>query len=362
VTRVLNRAASRKVDAELAAAARALAPPPLVVSVLPNRLDPALSGGHVARRLAASVGSGPLVLHCRGPRAAAVGLAVRAKIRGAKTIFDCRGARVEETRMTGEPERVVLQMERLERRASRESDAIVGVTRRMGEYLVERYGADPGKIVVVPAGCDETRFAFGSDLRARGRALLDAGDRPVFVFCGGWDPWQAVPLNAALLAALVRREPDALVVALSQDAARIDAALAAAGIPEGGRLVRKVPFDEVPAYLAAADGAVVLREADTVNRVASPVKFSEYKVSGLPVAVSEGLGDAADHVRATGTGVVYGGDPEEAAAKMVELVRGDRAEPERRARRAEEGARVFSTTANLALLEALYRRLLRAKA
>jgi len=44
-----------------------------------------------------------------------------------------------------------------------------------------------------------------------------------------------------------------------------------------------VPYEEVTKYLNAVDFAVVWRDNNIVNKVASPVKFSEYVCTGLPV-------------------------------------------------------------------------------
>lgn len=44
-----------------------------------------------------------------------------------------------------------------------------------------------------------------------------------------------------------------------------------------------IPYDSVPAYLSAADVAFIWRDKNIVNKVASPVKFSEYIACGLPI-------------------------------------------------------------------------------
>ena len=42
-------------------------------------------------------------------------------------------------------------------------------------------------------------------------------------------------------------------------------------------------YSEMPVYLNAADIAIIWRDKSTVNKVASPVKFSEFICCGLPV-------------------------------------------------------------------------------
>ena len=39
-----------------------------------------------------------------------------------------------------------------------------------------------------------------------------------------------------------------------------------------------------------------MRADDPVNRVASPTKFAEYALCGLPVAISSGIGDYSERV------------------------------------------------------------------
>ena len=49
--------------------------------------------------------------------------------------------------------------------------------------------------------------------------------------------------------------------------------------------------DEVFDYLCIADYGWLVREQSITNRVASPVKFAEYLISGLKILISENLGD-----------------------------------------------------------------------
>ena len=43
----------------------------------------------------------------------------------------------------------------------------------------------------------------------------------------------------------------------------------------------------MPKYLNAADAAIIWRDKSIVNKVASPVKFSEYVCCGLPVIANK---------------------------------------------------------------------------
>jgi len=55
----------------------------------------------------------------------------------------------------------------------------------------------------------------------------------------------------------------------------------------------KVPYAKVPAYLSAADFAFSLQNPKPSNLYLSPVKNGEYWAAGLPIVLSDGVGD--DH-------------------------------------------------------------------
>lgn len=50
-----------------------------------------------------------------------------------------------------------------------------------------------------------------------------------------------------------------------------------------------VPYNEVPHYLMAADIGIIVRDDNTVNKVSSPIKFSEYLSCGLPVIANDSV-------------------------------------------------------------------------
>ena len=60
--------------------------------------------------------------------------------------------------------------------------------------------------------------------------------------------------------------------------------------------------NEVFKYLNAADFGILFRENTIMNNVASPTKFAEYMLCGLPVIISEGVGDYSSYVIEKGVG------------------------------------------------------------
>jgi hypothetical protein len=106
-----------------------------------------------------------------------------------------------------------------------------------------------------------------------------------------------------LFATLHQSLPQAHLLLLSngdQDVIRRE--VSSRGIGEESYTLISVPHGEVPNYLVAADSALLLRDDSIINRVASPVKFAEYLLSGLPVVLTDGIGDVSTLVGHTGVG------------------------------------------------------------
>jgi glycosyltransferase involved in cell wall biosynthesis len=69
-------------------------------------------------------------------------------------------------------------------------------------------------------------------------------------------------------------------------------------------ITKYVKYEEVSSYMSAADIAVILREKNIVNEVASPVKFSEYVCTGLPVISNKNVAVIKQYIKDTGFGLL----------------------------------------------------------
>ena len=63
--------------------------------------------------------------------------------------------------------------------------------------------------------------------------------------------------------------------------------------------------EEVTNFLLACDWGILIREQSVTNKVASPTKFAEYLSAGLPVIISENLGDYTEFVKNNDCGIIY---------------------------------------------------------
>jgi len=188
------------------------------------------------------------------------------------------------------------------------SDAIACVSSKHKDIL-EGYRGGPGAVHVVPCFANENVFRFRANERETIRKQLAISDDEIlFVHSGifrfSTDGYDAINLFRQLSRVSSRK---LLVLAPDRDTQR--RAREFIGTPIGNQIVVvSCPRKDVTKYLSAADVAILVRKDTIVNRVASPTKFAEYLLCGLPVLVSHNIGDSSDIIKENGLGVVLGDD------------------------------------------------------
>ncbi len=170
----------------------------------------------------------------------------------------------------------------------KKSGRISVVSESLKNYLDTKIHIDPAKVVVTPclAGSD---FRYNEDQRDRIRIEFNLlSDDTLIVFSsGGTASWQN---NDAVIAFA---EKGLKVLNLSKK--KID---------HHNVFNKFVDYSDMPAYLNAADIAIIWRDQSMVNKVASPVKFSEYICCGLPVIANNAVDMITEFVAKYNCGVI----------------------------------------------------------
>lgn len=217
---------------------------------------------------------------------------------GAALLFDCRGDSAAEldyrTDLSHGLRQLLkpLQRHALARRlhnAARLCDRALFVSRPLYELVADDIGTKP--YAVIPCCAAEEDFFFDPALRQASRARLGyAADDIVYIYSGGLQPYQRFGDTIAAFTRLRASGASAqLLIATPQaDVAR----QRLADLPAGSWQVVSARLEEVNGLLNAADAAFLLRHADSTNRVASPTKFAEYCLTGLPVIMTNAITDS----------------------------------------------------------------------
>lgn len=177
----------------------------------------------------------------------------------------------------------------------------------VSNYMAEHYRPyTRSHYVIVPCCVDTVLFAPSQQARERIRKELNLEDRFCVIYSGSFfDKWQEPQDIARFFQAFHLANPAALMVVLSNDdPAKVADFVARYELSPEAIFVRQANHADVPKWLAAADAGLLVRRIDPVNQVASPTKFAEYLACGLPVVITEGIGDYSDLVRAAQIGYV----------------------------------------------------------
>lgn len=216
-----------------------------------------------------------------------------------KLIFDARGAyfaEFSEHRLIDD-EAFIAQIEQLEEKALRRSDAQLAVSRALVKYWREQYHYNAGgHVSVIPCTLPENQFLnpIGTEKRCNlrkenGIAVEDV----VLVYSGSAAGWQSLDELFAGLSKVMQSHENIRLILLTPMPSLAGTPLE----PFSNRIILKwVSPEEVPEYLAMADYGLLLRSESQTNRVASPTKFAEYLASGLKVLISPQIGDFSDFV------------------------------------------------------------------
>jgi glycosyltransferase involved in cell wall biosynthesis len=281
-------------------------------------LRPELSAGALEGLLRRVAPGATIVLHTRQLVMATLGLELKRRWPELRIIAEIEGDDFAELdyRQALEPRaglakrlRWALErrhFDREDRRILLASDAVLCVSQVLKQVLLQRYalsGERASRVHVMPTFASRESFRFSPERRARTRAEGEWDDRFLVIYSGNLrGPWQ-VPHQLVEAFRFVREQrPNAFFLVLTPDSSDrryIEPHLERAGIPATDWSLRSAPHERIVDHLCAADVGLLLRDRHPMNEAASPGKFGEYTLSGLPIVMTEGIGDfsalARDH-------------------------------------------------------------------
>jgi glycosyltransferase involved in cell wall biosynthesis len=289
-----ERARRGEERSRVADVARALAPGRVWLHSVPF---PASLLGTVAVALLAAAHLAPSVLrgkncvcHCRGFQPGFVGVWIKRMVPRCRIVLDMRGD-ISEARAPGSAAHAALQREVA--RAVDSACRIICVSESFRRQIAAQYPDAADKIRVIPCAASAALFNYDAQTRRKVRKRLGLDDRLVLAYCGSLaNPWEVSDCLMAAFRDLHAAHPTSHLLLVTPNVEFARGLASGLGIDEGDVTVVSAPHPEVPSYLMAADVGLLLRRRDSVNAVASPTKLAEYLMTGLPVAVSEGIGDS----------------------------------------------------------------------
>lgn len=231
-----------------------------------------------------------------------------------KLLFDIRGFFPEEYTDAGiwpEDGWLYRSAKRAEKWLMQEADGFVVLTEKARSILFpesKETGRDSfGRPVeVIPCCVDLERFeSANEETRREMRERLGVGGRFVMAYVGSFGGWYLTDETADVFGVLKERDPDAFALILTQSPRSvIEPLLRERGYSDADMFIAKVPPDQIPLHLSAADAAVSFIKPCYSKQASSPTKNAEYLACGLPIIANSGVGDVDDLIVRNGVGAL----------------------------------------------------------
>lgn len=180
--------------------------------------------------------------------------------------------------------------------------SVICVSSKLAEYVQSRC-KKPIRCYVIPSCLDKWSMDTTKPEEIARTEDKIAG-RFVVVYSGTITAWNRVEPLINLFLRIKLYQPSAFFLFLTTHSETAHSCFQVNNISESDYLVLNVPHQVISHFLALGDIGLLLRDLNEVNYVASPVKFAEYLAAGLPVIITEGVGDCSEVVRREHVGLV----------------------------------------------------------
>ncbi len=194
---------------------------------------------------------------------------------------------------------------RWERAQKRHATALLPVSEGYRRLLINE-GVPPERILNLPCTVDTEQFRFSADSRKNTRRELSLnGDCLLGVYVGKFGDNYYGKEAFSVFGRFAEQLPAFRMLVLTpMPAADVEALAREARFPVERLIVMASAHCDVPRYLCAGDVAFATSRPTPSRRFVSLVKVGEYWAAGLPVVITEGVGDDSDRIRAQSAGAV----------------------------------------------------------
>lgn len=252
----------------------------------------------------------PSFIHCRSDDSAAIAVLTKLFVNHVKIIWDCRGD-VENEFLSqlqqwsfGKRLFSYLKLWQIKFRkylAERFSNSAIFVSEPMQKLLKIRKNLHS---VIIPCVADNNLFYFDQNLRNKTREKLEfLTSDTVLIYSGSLEIWQCIPETISFIEFFLKADHQNKAIVLTHNHERFLAYLAESF--KSRVVCCSVSLTEVNQYLNAADFGIFLRKHHPVNQVASPVKFAEYSLAGLPIIMTDAVEQSYHYAKEFGNLVYF---------------------------------------------------------
>jgi hypothetical protein len=186
------------------------------------------------------------------------------------------------------------------------AEKVFTVSENLKDYFIRNYSIAESRFFLYPCLSDSKKFYYDENLRRKIREELGYNNEDkVYVYAGGMSSsWHMTGLLFKFFEYLNHNQKNAKFLILSKDTTSISKLLESYSDIRNKVIFTSADNEIICKYYNAADFGILFRENSIMNNVASPTKLAEYLLSGLPVIISEGVGDYSNFCRDKNVGFV----------------------------------------------------------
>jgi glycosyltransferase involved in cell wall biosynthesis len=248
------------------------------------------------------------VIHARSYLPAFIGLWIKTLNR-TKLIFDVRGLVIEECiaqgLWTANSFRTKF-MRFFEKQCFQKADHIVAVSHKLRNYilqkpyLIERHT----DVTVIPNCVDLTVYTRDEDFRSEFRNKHGLKNKNVLLYSGSLAHWQQVDQIALFFSEYQKIDTSCFLLILSYSNTKtLKDLFDKLHIQDNDYLILSLIPDEIPKYSSVGDMGILFRMNGLISEVSAPLKFAEYLALGMPVLMTDKIGDVSSLAENCGVGV-----------------------------------------------------------
>lgn len=180
-----------------------------------------------------------------------------------------------------------------EKGQKQKADYLVTVSENYKQQLLEVEGVPERKVKVIPCTVSTSNFQFSKDIRKAFREKIGIEDKTVCgIYVGKFgDIYYDAEAFEIFKLALDYFEDFFLIILSPNDANQIRSKLDQVGFPQDKVHVKFAAHKDIPSYLSASDFAFSTIRPAKSRVFCSPVKDGEYWANGLPILLTDRVGD-----------------------------------------------------------------------
>lgn len=200
-------------------------------------------------------------------------------------VIEVNGLAPVEMKINGQPDWYISIIRWLEKICYRLSDRIVTPSPLIKDYLLRNYSLDKDHFLVVTNGANPEISRPMDKEACRTKIGLDPSGK-FLVFVGSLKKWHGIERIVGIMPKLVETIPDVHLLIVGDGEKKDQIKQMVSDLNFGHRVILtgRVPFEEVPCYINAADICLAPYFEERLNETGiSPLKIFEYLACGKPV-------------------------------------------------------------------------------